>query len=101
LPTEDASRHRPGVDDVPGFVEMVEGHLLFEPAMMNLAVNRVDEPEINAVRQILDEILNAATWHDFKERIYALNSGRCRVMTQSGQMGLSSGGICPLTPPGV
>ena len=60
-------------DNVPSFVEIVEGRLLFEPAMMHLVVNRVEEREIDAMRQTLDEILEAPTWHDFKERIYALH----------------------------
>lgn len=61
-------------DDVPSFVEIVEGRLLFEPAMMDLVVNRVEDREIEAMRQILGEILAAPTWHDFKERIYALHA---------------------------
>jgi len=59
---------------VPSFVEIVEGRLLFEPAMMDLVVNRVDDTEIDAMREILGEILAAPTWHDFKERIYALHA---------------------------
>ena len=61
-------------DDVPSFVEIVEGRLLFEPAMMDLVVNRVEDIEVDAMGQILDEILAAPTWHDFKERIYALHA---------------------------
>jgi len=61
-------------NEVPSFVEIVEGRLLFEPAMMALVVNRVDDEEIAAMRQILGEILAAPTWHDFKERIYALHA---------------------------
>jgi DNA-binding FadR family transcriptional regulator len=61
-------------DDVPSFVEIVEGRLLFEPAMMDLVVNRVEEHEIEAMRQILEEILAAPTWREFKERIYALHA---------------------------
>ncbi|HEX9904884.1 MAG TPA: FCD domain-containing protein [Propylenella sp.] len=59
---------------VPSFVEIVEGRLLFEPAMMDLVVNRVEDPEVEAMRQILEEILAAPTWHDFKERIYSLHA---------------------------
>jgi len=61
-------------NEVPSFVEIVEGRLLFEPAMMDLVVNRVEDPEVDAMRRILEEILDAPTWHDFKERIYALHA---------------------------
>ena len=61
-------------NEVPSFVEIVEGRLLFEPAMMALVINRVDDEEVAAMRQILGEILAAPTWHDFKERIYALHA---------------------------
>ena len=61
-------------DGVPSFVEIVEGRLLFEPAMMDLVVNRVDDREIDIMRQILEDILSAPTWHEFKERIYALHA---------------------------
>jgi DNA-binding FadR family transcriptional regulator len=61
-------------DGVPSFVEIVEGRLLFEPAMMSLVVNRVEDHEIEAMRRTLAEILAAGTWHDFKERIYALHA---------------------------
>jgi DNA-binding FadR family transcriptional regulator len=58
---------------VPSFVEIVEGRLLFEPAMMHLVVNRVEEHELEEMRRILAEILDAPTWREFKERIYALH----------------------------
>src|SRR5262249_36335714 len=61
-------------DDVPSFIEIVEGRLLFEPAMMNLVASRVQDHEIEAMRETLAEILSAPTWHDFKERIYALHA---------------------------
>jgi GntR family transcriptional regulator, transcriptional repressor for pyruvate dehydrogenase complex len=61
-------------NDVPSFVEIVEGRLLFEPAMMSLVVNRVEEREIEVMRRILEEILAALTWQEFKERIYALHA---------------------------
>jgi DNA-binding FadR family transcriptional regulator len=60
-------------DDVPSFVEIVEGRLLFEPAMMQIVVSRIDEDEIRAMRANLDEILHAPTWREFKERIYSLH----------------------------
>lgn len=60
-------------DGVPSFGEIVEGRLLFEPAMMHLVVNRVQEHEIAEMRRLLGEILAAPTWEDFKESIYALH----------------------------
>ncbi len=60
-------------DTVPSFGEIVEGRLLFEPAMMHLVVNRVQEAEIAEMRRQLDEILSSPTWEDFKESIYALH----------------------------
>jgi GntR family transcriptional regulator, transcriptional repressor for pyruvate dehydrogenase complex len=58
---------------IPSFVEIVEGRLLFEPAMMHLVVTRVDDDEIAEMRRILSEIVAASSWEDFKERIYALH----------------------------
>ncbi|WEX74709.1 GntR family transcriptional regulator [Sinorhizobium numidicum] len=58
---------------VPSFAEIVEGRLLFEPAMMHLVVSRVQEHEIVEMRRILEVILGATTWEDFKESIYALH----------------------------
>jgi len=58
---------------VPSFVEIIEGRLLFEPAMMHVVVNRVEPHEIAAMRDTLVDILEAPTWRDFKERIYALH----------------------------
>lgn len=58
---------------VPSFTEIVEGRLLFEPAMMHLVVRRVQEHEIVEMRCILEEILAVPTWKDFKESIYALH----------------------------
>lgn len=60
-------------ENVPSFAEIVEGRLLFEPAMMHLVVNRVQDAEIEKMRRLLDEILTAPTWEDFKESIYALH----------------------------
>jgi GntR family transcriptional regulator, transcriptional repressor for pyruvate dehydrogenase complex len=60
-------------DSVPSFVEIIEGRLLFEPAMMHLVVNRVEERELDRMRETLADILGAPTWRDFKERIYALH----------------------------
>ena len=65
----DATPH----ESVPSFIEIVEGRLLFEPAMMHLVSNRVQEDELSDMRRILDSILEAPTWEDFKESIYALH----------------------------
>ena len=46
---------------------------MFEPAMMHLVVNRVQDAEIEKMRRLLTEILSAPTWEDFKESIYALH----------------------------
>jgi len=61
-------------EDVPSFAEIIEGRLLFEPAMMDLVVNRIENREVEAMRTTLEEILDAPTWRDFKERIYALHA---------------------------
>lgn len=58
---------------VPSFAEIVEGRLLFEPAMMHLVVTRVDDVEIAEMRRILGQILGAPSWEEFKESIYALH----------------------------
>ncbi len=60
-------------EGVPSFAEIVEGRLLFEPAMMHLVVTRVQDGEIDDMRRLLKEILDAPTWEDFKEAIYALH----------------------------
>ena len=60
--------------DVPSFVEIIEGRLLFEPAMMDLVVSRVDDGEVQGMRATLEDILAAPTWRDFKEAIYALHA---------------------------
>jgi DNA-binding FadR family transcriptional regulator len=60
-------------ESVPSFAEIVEGRLLFEPAMMHLVVNRVQESEIVEMRSRLEDVLAALTWEDFKESIYALH----------------------------
>lgn len=58
---------------VPSFAEIVEGRLLFEPAMMHLVVTRVNDAEIDEMRRMLEDILDAPVWKEFKERIYALH----------------------------
>ena len=59
-------------EEVPSFAEIVEGRLLFEPSMMRLVVNRVQEDDIIEMRRILEEIRMAPSWVRFKESIYAL-----------------------------
>jgi len=79
--TEDADRVFERMDQtsvreheaVPSFLEIVEGRLLFEPAMMHMVVNRVDETEIAEMRRILEDIQAAPTWEEFKEGIYDLH----------------------------
>jgi GntR family transcriptional regulator, transcriptional repressor for pyruvate dehydrogenase complex len=63
----------PSHETVPSFAEIVEGRLLFEPAMMHLVVRRVQEHELVDMRRTLEAILAAPTWEDFKESIYALH----------------------------
>lgn len=60
-------------ENVPSFAEIVEGRLLFEPAMMHIVVSRVQDAEILEMRRLLGVILDAPTWEDFKESIYALH----------------------------
>ncbi len=60
-------------ETVPSFAEIVEGRLLFEPAMMHLVVSRVQDEDITEMRRTLEQILSAPTWEDFKEQIYALH----------------------------
>ena len=60
-------------NSVPSFTEIVEGRLLFEPAMMHIVVSRVEAEEIEGMRRTLLDILNAPTWRDFKESIYGLH----------------------------
>jgi DNA-binding FadR family transcriptional regulator len=60
-------------DTVPTLAEIVEARLLFEPGMMHLVVGRADAEDFAAMRQQLQAILDAPTWRDFKESIYALH----------------------------
>lgn len=57
---------------MPSFTEIAEDRLLFQPAMMQIVVNRVEQGELDKMRATL-EILNAPTWREFKERIYSLH----------------------------
>ena len=58
---------------VPSFDEITEGRLLFEPAMMSLVCSRVEEEDIREMQAILQNILDAPSWHEFKEEIYSLH----------------------------
>ena len=60
-------------EEVPSFLEIAEGRLLFEPAMMHLVATRAEPADIACMRRILDKIIDAPTWRDFKEAIYALH----------------------------
>jgi GntR family transcriptional regulator, transcriptional repressor for pyruvate dehydrogenase complex len=67
-------------ESVPSFVEIVEGRLLFEPAMMHVVVARVNETEIGEMRRILEDIRLAPTWEEFKEGIYDLH---CQIFAST------------------
>ena len=87
---------------IPSFAEIVEGRLLFEPAMMHLVVTRVDEDEIAEMRRILGEIVSAPNWEDFKESIYALHrqifaSTKNRFLVQIMSAFWMTAGLCTLT----
>jgi DNA-binding FadR family transcriptional regulator len=58
---------------VPSFLEIVEGRLLFEPAMMKLVAKRIEPDEVHAMWRNLDQAQQAATWREFKELIYGLH----------------------------
>lgn len=58
---------------VPSFLEIVEGRILLEPAMMHLVVKRIEPEEIEALQRDLKEIQEIACWREFKELIYAIH----------------------------
>jgi DNA-binding FadR family transcriptional regulator len=60
-------------ENVPTLAEIVEGRILFEPGMMHLVVARAEAEDFASMRQQLQSILDAPTWRDFKESIYALH----------------------------
>lgn len=64
-----ASHH----DNVPNFVEILEGRMLFEPEMMQLAAKRADESDFAEMREQLRLLREAKEWIDFKERIYGIH----------------------------
>ncbi len=59
--------------NVPTFSEILEGRLLFEPAMMVLAAKRADEADFAQMRRHLAKIRQAQEWIDFKEHIYGVH----------------------------
>ena len=69
-------------DDVPSFLEILEGRLLFEPAMLSLVVSRATTEDYEAMEDALARVLAAPTWLDFKEAIYGLH-GRMFAATRN------------------
>ncbi|MDR3411514.1 MAG: GntR family transcriptional regulator [Formivibrio sp.] len=59
--------------EVPTYSEILEGRLLFEPAMMALAAKRAEEGDFNLMRKHLSGIREAQEWLDFKEHIYGVH----------------------------
>lgn len=73
--------------DVPDFLEIIEGRLLFEPALMKLVAARASDGELAALDGALAAIADAPSWIEFKEAIYALHGlifagARNRFMAQ-------------------
>ena len=64
-----ASHH----DAVPTYAEILEGRLLFEPAMMGLAAQRADAEDFRRMRQYLAMVRDAHQWIDFKEGMYGVH----------------------------
>ncbi|WP_306118081.1 MULTISPECIES: GntR family transcriptional regulator [unclassified Roseitalea] len=60
-------------EEVPSFLEIAEGRLLFEPAMMHLVATRAEPADIARMQRILQDVLDAPTWREFKEAIYSLH----------------------------
>ncbi|MGF1624234.1 MAG: FadR/GntR family transcriptional regulator [Alphaproteobacteria bacterium] len=72
---------------VPDFLEILEGRLLFEPALMTLVAARASDQELAGLDGALATIAAAPSWLEFKEAIYALHGrmfagGRNRFMVQ-------------------
>lgn len=74
-----ASHH----DNVPNFVEILEGRMLFEPEMMQLAAKRADESNFAEMREQLRLLREAKEWIDFKERIYGVHLAIYRATKNS------------------
>lgn len=59
--------------NVPTYAEILEGRLLFEPAMMGLSAQRADADDFALMRHHLGVVRNADQWIDFKEGIYGVH----------------------------
>ncbi|CAN7557600.1 MULTISPECIES: FadR/GntR family transcriptional regulator [unclassified Variovorax] len=59
--------------DVPTYAEILEGRLLFEPAMMALSAQRADADDFALMRHHLGVVRDADQWIDFKEGIYGVH----------------------------
>ncbi|MFD1839085.1 FadR/GntR family transcriptional regulator [Paracidovorax cattleyae] len=60
-------------ENVPTYAEILEGRLLFEPAMMELSARRADEEDFARMRQQLAVVREAERWLAFKEGIYGVH----------------------------
>lgn len=60
-------------DNVPTYAEILEGRLLFEPAMMALSAQRADVDDFALMRQHLAAVRDAPQWIAFKEGIYGVH----------------------------
>lgn len=59
--------------NVPTYAEILEGRLLFEPAMMALSAQRADPDDFTLMRHHLSVVRDADHWIDFKEGIYGVH----------------------------
>jgi DNA-binding FadR family transcriptional regulator len=59
--------------NVPTYAEILEGRLLFEPAMMALSAQRADADDFALMRHHLGVVRDADHWIDFKEGIYGVH----------------------------
>ncbi len=60
-------------DNVPTYAEILEGRLLFEPAMMELSAQRAQEEDFTRMQRQLAVVREAQRWIDFKEGIYGVH----------------------------
>ncbi|KAF1020663.1 MAG: HTH-type transcriptional regulator LutR [Paracidovorax wautersii] len=60
-------------ESVPTYMEILEGRLLFEPAMVALSASRADAGDFARMRQHLAVVRDAPRWIDFKEGIYGVH----------------------------
>ncbi|MDP9899332.1 FadR/GntR family transcriptional regulator [Variovorax ginsengisoli] len=66
-------------ENVPTYGEILEGRLLFEPAMMALSAQRADEEDFALMRRHLAAVRDADQWIDFKEGIYGVHQAIYRA----------------------